>query len=216
MKTVEESVFDRWLRRSIRLGMAAFVVLLCVLMVQLSLLALQARGLMNNVAEDIKTIGDHTLAATEQLQVLTARAEELSHKAAVAGGAQNLERLVDELVKVQQSDQPRPTRHHSEEIEFLLNRIGESENAFRYSRWTRSATTFELKLRMKFKLYRNSISTTEEFIEKVATRSMNGKKYYVVKTPSGEEIELADWLNRELRLLRSAFASAETGKPTTE
>ncbi|MBF0385296.1 MAG: DUF5329 family protein [Candidatus Omnitrophica bacterium] len=91
----------------------------------------------------------------------------------------------------------------SNEINYLLDLIENSLFSFERNGQKASGKDAVLLLKYKFKQYKNKISTTEDFIEKVASFSSHTKKNYFVILSSGEKLLLKDFLYAELNKLRT-------------
>ncbi len=57
-------------------------------------------------------------------------------------------------------------------------------------------------VRRKYQHFKKKISSTEEFIEYSATKSMISGRYYEVRCPGKDPERSQDWLLRELQALR--------------
>ncbi len=53
----------------------------------------------------------------------------------------------------------------------------------------------------RYKLMKNTLTSTEDFIERVGTKSILGKTYYLVDK-EGKRIQLSDWLRDRLKEMR--------------
>ena len=58
-------------------------------------------------------------------------------------------------------------------------------------------------VRRKYDYFRNKISSTEEFIDYAATKSLRSGQSYQVLCPGFEPVPSADWLREELKIYRS-------------
>jgi hypothetical protein len=91
------------------------------------------------------------------------------------------------------------------EIEGLLHALGASQCEFyRNGSWY-SGTKAEDHLRSKldYLVKKEQLSTTEEFILEAATQSSFSGKSYQVRCPSQDPVPSADWLEIQLKRLRS-------------
>lgn len=92
------------------------------------------------------------------------------------------------------------------EIDYLLTTMGSSDCTFIRNGKEYDAKDAEAHLRMKYKRGRRYASTTEKFIENLASKSSMSKKPYFIACEGAERIESGAWLMRLLLEYR-----AETG-----
>lgn len=91
------------------------------------------------------------------------------------------------------------------EIDYLLTTMGSSDCTFIRNGKKYDAEDAEAHLRMKYKRGRRYASTTEKFIEKLASQSSMSKKPYFIACEGAERIESGAWLTQlliEYRALR--------------
>lgn len=89
------------------------------------------------------------------------------------------------------------------EVEHLINYLQASD-----CRMVRNGKSYEgpegaNHVRRKYDHFRDEISSTEDFIEYSATKSMMSGKYYLVECPGEEPVRSRDWLLKELKAYRS-------------
>lgn len=117
------------------------------------------------------------------------------------------------LVPAARGEAPGPGMQR--EVEFLLQAIGTSECEFyRNGSWHGAKTAQEhIGDKYAFLLKLDAIKTTDDFIEKAATKSsLSGEPYKIRCAGSGEET--ADsWLRDQLARFRSADAQRNQGAP---
>ncbi|MCZ7644828.1 MAG: DUF5329 domain-containing protein [Planctomycetota bacterium] len=86
------------------------------------------------------------------------------------------------------------------EIEYLLEKVKASGLKFTYDDHVRSASYYYAKLYAKYKIYAHTLDSAEDFIERVATRSVGGNPYSVI---DGEtRTPLNKWLAKHLQEAR--------------
>ncbi len=91
------------------------------------------------------------------------------------------------------------------EIGYLLDYVGRSGCEFyRNGAWHDPAAA-QAHLRDKYEALaaRGQIATVDDFIEKVATKSMLSGKAYKVKCAGGQEIQTGEWLRQALARYRA-------------
>lgn len=95
-----------------------------------------------------------------------------------------------------------PDEKSKVEIEHLLNFIKNSDVIFIRNGKEYSAKDAEEHIRSKYTHYYKKIKTTEEFIEKSATKSILSGDVYQVKLKDSAKIETSVWLLAELKVYR--------------
>lgn len=91
-----------------------------------------------------------------------------------------------------------------EEIEYLLTTVGASGCTFQRNGKAHSAEDAEAHLRMKYKSGNRHASTTEKFIERLASASSWTGKPYFIECPGSEPVKTGDWFMARLLEYRSA------------
>lgn len=90
-----------------------------------------------------------------------------------------------------------------EEIEYLLSSIGDSTCTFIRNGKKHEAEDAEDHLRMKYRRGKRYASTTEKFIERLASASSMSRKPYYIECPGDEAMRTGDWLTELLNDYRS-------------
>lgn len=89
------------------------------------------------------------------------------------------------------------------EIEYLLSSLGSSECTFVRNGKRHDAEEAEDHLRMKHRRGKRYVTTTETFIERLASQSSMSKKPYYVECPDNEPVPSGDWLMQRLNEFRA-------------
>ena len=84
------------------------------------------------------------------------------------------------------------------EIEFLLTTVGSSDCVFVRNGKRHDAEDAEDHLRMKYRRGKRYASTTEAFIERLASKSSMSKKLYHIECPGSEPVPSGEWLTQRL------------------
>lgn len=83
-----------------------------------------------------------------------------------------------------------------EKIEYLINHIGSMKDAtFIRNDKEYDARTAAFFLRSKWQMNKDKVRTSEDFIEKIASRSSTTGKPYRIRMKNGKEIECRDYLD---------------------
>jgi hypothetical protein len=85
-----------------------------------------------------------------------------------------------------------------EEIEFLLQAIGQSGCGFNRNGKDYSSEEAEKHLRMKYNRTKSRIKTPEDFIERLASESSWTGRPYQIQCTAGDAEDSQQWLSREL------------------
>ncbi len=88
------------------------------------------------------------------------------------------------------------------EIDYLLSTVGSSDCAFIRNGSRHEAEDAEAHLRMKYKRAKRWASTTEKFIERLASKSSFSKKPYFIQCGEQEQVPSGDWLTQRLQEYR--------------
>lgn len=90
----------------------------------------------------------------------------------------------------------------TQEIDHLLQYIESSECIFIRNSREGSAASARTHIQKKYEYFKEQVKTAEDFIRYAATESsMSGKPYRI--RCSSREMDVADWLDAELRRFRS-------------
>jgi hypothetical protein len=86
-----------------------------------------------------------------------------------------------------------------EKIEYLINQLESMKDAtFIRNDKEYDARTAALFLRRKWQINKDKVRTSEDFIERIASRSSTTGKSYRIKLKDGREIECGDYLSKML------------------
>ena len=91
-----------------------------------------------------------------------------------------------------------------EEIEYLLDAVGNSGCTFIRNGKRHDADDAADHLRMKYRRGKRYASTTEKFIERLASASSMSKKPYYIECPGDAAVPTGEWLAAQLEDLRSS------------
>ena len=89
------------------------------------------------------------------------------------------------------------------EIDYLLKAVGSSGCVFIRNGESHGSREAEDHLRMKYKRARRYASTSEKFIERLASKSFLSKKPYYIECEGSEKIPSGDWLTKQLQEYRT-------------
>lgn len=89
------------------------------------------------------------------------------------------------------------------EIDYLLTEIGHSDCTFIRNGSRYDAADAEAHLRMKYSRGKRYVSTTEQFIERLASQSSLSKKPYHIECGDDGQIASGQWLMQRLKEYRA-------------
>ena len=84
------------------------------------------------------------------------------------------------------------------EIDYLLSTIGSSECVFVRNGKRHTAEKAEQHLRMKYNRGRRYATSTEAFIDRLASKSSMTRKLYIIECPGAEPEPTGAWLTQRL------------------
>lgn len=89
-----------------------------------------------------------------------------------------------------------------EEVQYLIGSIETSNAVFIRNGNRHTSAEAAAHLSMKYKRGRRYINSSDEFIERIATKSSITKKLYWIEEPGKEKVESAKWLRARLNEYR--------------
>jgi hypothetical protein len=84
------------------------------------------------------------------------------------------------------------------EIQYLLETIGQSQCVFIRNGKPHDASEAESHLRLKYSKGRYRIDGSEQFIERIASKSSLSGKHYLIDCPDAATRKVRDWLREQL------------------
>lgn len=195
----ENELTGRRLQLTIQGAFAVLLIVACVFMVYLTLLVRQLTVTIDAMSEHVAQVMATTARMSKHVDRVEERLRVLYEDLDIAGTATEAVdvalSLGGEAVEVEQRAE--------DEIKWLLGQIGSSKAKFAYDDKEKSSLSFYARLYAKYKVYRKTLASAEEFIDKVATKTITGKPYYVTE-PGGERAELGEWLRAKLEARRAS------------
>ncbi len=98
------------------------------------------------------------------------------------------------------------------EIEYLLTTIGSSECTFIRNGNRHDAQDAEAHLRMKYRRGKRYAPTSDQFIERLASKSSLSKKPYYIECESEERMAFGQWLMQRLNEYRASSDDDDEGR----
>lgn len=192
---------------------ACLIALACFLVWRISMAVYRLEQSIVSVGADVRQVTATGTRVSHLVDRLAERIERLEQKTEGAIGIDELESALDELKDVREGFSRAHEALGAEaegEIRYLLEHIRRSGHQFALPGKFRSGFRAYVHLRAKFKLYRSTLTSAENFIQQVATRTVTGHPYYV-KFDDGGKMALDAWLRKSLREYRAMHG--ESDKP---
>jgi uncharacterized coiled-coil protein SlyX len=200
-----------WLKRLALVAAIALLAFCSWFVWRISMVAQQTEDAIVAISGDVKQMSASGARISAHLEKLDTRLQSLEQKAADAMKLDEFENLLDEIDVIRNSEPTAagaPAPETEREIKHLLAHIRASKGRFVYSDENKGGMRFYLQLYAKYKTYDKIIGSAEDFIDKVATKTIVGQPYHVVISPT-ETVALSDWLTEELKKYRSAATTAD-------
>ena len=201
----------------VRVSLCAFLVSLTILTVLACLLTWRAVRILMHIEETVALAGrdvqslTHSVAEMGQsLEEITDRLVRMEEDAERATGLDDAQNALEVLGDVRKDKYTNPQRLSPEaeaEIKFLIERIRAAKAEFICGSKHLSPTYFSLHLWAKYRYFKKTLASADEFIEKAATETISGYKYRVAFA-DGTSVDLATWLRQQLMEHRKARAEA--------
>lgn len=90
------------------------------------------------------------------------------------------------------------------EIDALLTTVGSSDCVFIRNGRRYDADTAEQHLRLKLRRGKRYVTSTETFIERLASKSSMSRKPYFIQCPGEEQVPSGEWLRQKLEQQRES------------
>jgi len=200
----EETRFDRSVRHIIWILMAVLLASLCVLTWRLTILVARLDNVTTAVSGDLKQITSGWAEVMLSLHDIKAGFDWVGQEAQDALRVDEAQNIVNEMASLSKEEDKGgkgPDARAEAEINYLLALIGDAELKIEYSGKEHSTLRMRLQLTEKYKAYKHTLVSAEDFISRVATKTIAGNTYYVIKK-DGTKTELASWLTELLKQYR--------------
>ncbi len=193
------SAENRGLKTTIQYAIIGLLLIACVFMVYLTLLARRLTVTMEAMSENVTTVMATTARVAKHVDNVEKRLHALFQDVDIAGAAAGAADVARSLGGEAVEMEPRAEG----EITWLFGQIRSSKARFAYDDTKKSALSFYMRLYAKYKVYKKTIASAEDFIDKVATKTITGKPYYITE-PGGKQVELGQWLRAKLAARRKS------------
>lgn len=190
-----ESTFDVALRRTLLVLVAALLVLMCYAMFRMTMVIYRVEQTVVSVNQKI----DEMTARVKRLEERSGRAIGVDDLGATLGRMGDLREDFDRPGSLSPAD--------AEAIRHLISRLRTSGCTFEAAGDSDSALGFFARCLAKYQTWERSLRSPEDFIDKLASKSMAGDDYAIVH-PDGRREPLALWLHAALAEYRASRGAA--------
>lgn len=160
---------------------------------------------VRRVSADVEKITGTAADLSRKVDRIAEKMERFEQRARDSLQVEEAKHLMGELARLhgpQPEGRADPDAVAEAEIHYLLETIRRSGYRFGHSDRTASANNYYLRFHGKFVLYKKTIKSAEDFIEKIGTKTMGGNAYYLLDGESKRP--LREWLLEQLRKRRGA------------
>lgn len=181
--------------------LSAILLVVLAILVMVGSVAYRASATVNRILNDVDRVVER-LEALEQKLDRTVPVDELDS-------------ILNEVALLQEDAEQDSLKFKPDaeaEVKFLLRRLRSVADEYRYSDESRSPLRFYAHLYAKYRVYRGSLTSAEDFIDRVATKTVTGKTYFAV-LEDGSTKELAKLLREELQRYREEGGTVAGADP---
>jgi len=200
-------MLDKWLKT---ISLCLAVLLLCLLclvawqLLEIGQSVLKISSNVSRVASSVADVSTQVRYLGDRIEVIRSVVASLSDPKEIADKVSTATHAIaDKAVAGPPMDE-----RAEEEISHLLLCIGDQKYRYEYGEKSRTAEWVHLKISGKYALFRSSISSAEDFIDKVASETHEGDTYYII-SGQGEKKPLGPWLREMLTQYRAQGAPSE-------
>ena len=203
----KHDVVQKWVVTCVLVLVAVLIGMLCLFVWRLSEVAREIERSISAMSADVQEVTQVAAELARQVEELSERVEgqvdELS--AQLDSKDEELAAMWEEaasLAKTWQQEDAEVDHNVEEEINHLLAYIDQPGLKFEQSGKSVTPSWLGFKLARKREIYGAAVTSAEDFIENVASKTVAGNSYYVIDE-DGEKEELGRWLLDELHRYRS-------------
>ncbi|MBN4074036.1 DUF5329 family protein [bacterium AH-315-E10] len=192
--------------KKVFLAAASLLALACaVLVFNLSLLTIQVRASVKLITEDVRRVTESFAEISEDIVKIQKDVKAVKDKVSNMVPITEMKNALGTIIEVRNAlrdDSGGPSPEVDAEIRLLMDTLLKSECTVEKESGKKQKLSFLHKKTMtKYKAFYKSIKTSEDFIKKVASKTVLKRIYYVIDK-DGNKSTLEDWLNVALLELR--------------
>lgn len=183
------------------------LIVACVLLVYMTTTVGRLNHLLDRISDDLAQSLATTARLSRQVDDVSARVESFGGKLKDAAKLDEVESALAEVASIRSSQREVGGKGVTldadamAEIRHLVACVARCDGRFEADGKSYSPRRLHMQLLAKRKVYEGSLASTEDFIERVAARTMTGKDYFVV-LKDGTRKSVREWLGEALREYR--------------
>jgi hypothetical protein len=199
-KGIPTSLF---LRQAIQWLTLVLLIVACVLLVYTTATVRRLNILLDAISNDLAESLATTARLSRQVDDISVRVESFGGKLKDAVKLDEVESVLAQVASIGSGRGEAGGKvvtldaRAAAEIGHLVSRVAQCDGRFEADGKSYSRRRFHLQLLAKRKAYEGSIASAEDFIERVAARTVTGKDYFVV-LEDGTRKSVREWLGGEL------------------
>ncbi|MCC5845972.1 MAG: DUF5329 family protein [Verrucomicrobia bacterium] len=164
----------------------------------------ELHGTLVAISEDLKDVSTVAGTISRDVETLRTQVEEIREKVDDVVPREQLQGTIADAQRIRdglgRSDGSLPAEEQ-EHIEALLRRLAASDLRYESRRGLLPVEILWGRIQTRYLSMRNTLTSAEEFIDVVATRSMLGVEYRVTEADGGS-LTLREWMHGELVRLK--------------
>ncbi len=205
-KGVDPQTARRWLVNVVLVLLCGLLAFMIHFVWRLTTVVQRVDHLLATVSEDLRQVAGTSAEISRDISAIRSEMAELKARADASVPIRELRSALDAALEMGASLKAESSPLDAEaegEIEGLLRSLLFSRMKYDYRGKQRAIALLYGKLYGKYKLMRNALSSADDFIEKVASKGLLGKAYYIVDA-DGNRHALRDWMLDKLEEHRAS------------
>ena len=201
---------NSWLVKVLLILSSCLLGLCCFLVWRAGMVMYRVEQSVVAIGGDVKQVTGTAARISTKLDKAMDRIDKLENKLKDAVPVEELENVLEEVKRAREKSanlEPSRRAEVDKEVQYLLTTIRRSGCRYERDGKETSPLSFYGYLLSKYKLYEGNVTSAEDFIDKVATRTMTGKPYYIIR--DGAKVELPAYLRQELAKYRGGNQKGE-------
>jgi hypothetical protein len=207
-----DDAVGNWLKRLVLVMVCVLLGMCCLFLWSLSMTLYRVERVLAATAGDIKRVAGTVAAVSARVDELNASIDRLAEAKDRLLDEERVQGLLASIREMSESGDDEPmSADAEEEIDSLLRAVRRSKMRFKIKDRDYGAFSFYLWLKGKKAVYPGDVGSAEDFIAKVAGKSITGRDYFAVDA-EGNAVPLEDWLTHRLEDLRHSDGEEQTAE----
>ncbi len=168
------------------------------------MIAFRVEQSIASVSHDLEKMTGTGARISQKVDEIVEKLERLEEKTKSSLHVNEAKHIIEEITDLKNTRSEEtigPGDSAKKEIEYLLAAVKDSGFQFGHEAGKRrSAMNYYLRFYGKYKMYKKSLATADDFIDKVASKTIAGNSYYLIE--DGKERPLGEWLRGILKKKR--------------